>query len=38
MNLQRGLGVLGLTIAMCAISGLMALRKVHRADPAEIFQ
>ena len=29
--------VLGLTIAMCAISALFALRKVRRADPAEIF-
>ena len=29
--------VLGLTIAMCTISALFALRKVRSADPAEIF-
>jgi putative ABC transport system permease protein len=29
--------VLGLTVAMCAISGAVALRKVRSADPAEIF-
>ena len=37
MTLERGLAVLGLTIAMCAISGLIALRKVRRLDPADIF-
>lgn len=34
---ERGALVLGLTIAMCAISGLIALRKVRSVDPAEIF-
>ncbi|MGH2899023.1 MAG: ABC transporter permease DevC, partial [Solirubrobacteraceae bacterium] len=34
---QRIATVLGLTIAMCAVSALFALRKVRRADPAEIF-
>jgi hypothetical protein len=29
--------VLCLTVAMAAISGLLALRKVRRVDPAEIF-
>jgi putative ABC transport system permease protein len=29
--------VLGLTIAMCAVSALFAMRKVRNADPAEIF-
>jgi putative ABC transport system permease protein len=34
---ERVTGVLCLTVAMAAISGLLALRKVHRVDPAEIF-
>jgi putative ABC transport system permease protein len=29
--------VFGLTLAMCAMSGLLALRKVRRLDPAEVF-
>jgi putative ABC transport system permease protein len=29
--------VLVLTLAMCAISGLLAVRKVRRLDPAEVF-
>ena len=37
MDLQLALSVLGLTVAMCAISGAIALRKVRSADPAEIF-
>ena len=32
-----GLLVLGLTVAMCAGAGFLALRKLQRADPAEIF-
>jgi len=28
---------LALTVGMCVISGLMALRGVVRADPAEVF-
>jgi putative ABC transport system permease protein len=32
-----GLLVLGLTVSMCCVSGLLALRKVQTADPAEIF-
>jgi putative ABC transport system permease protein len=39
MNLgwQRALSVLGLTVSMCAISGLLALRKVRNLDPADVF-
>jgi len=37
MSLQLALFVLELTVAMCAISGAIALRKVRSADPAEIF-
>lgn len=33
----RALGVLLLTFAMCGGAGLMALRKVRGADPAEVF-
>jgi putative ABC transport system permease protein len=34
---ERGALVLGLTLAMCWISGLIAMRKLRAADPAEIF-
>ena len=37
LTVERGFAVLGLTVAMCAISGLIALRKVRALDPAEIF-
>jgi putative ABC transport system permease protein len=37
MTQERALFVLGLTVAMCVFSALMALRKVRSADPAEIF-
>ncbi len=39
MNLGVGniASVLALTIGMCCVSGAMALRKVRRADPAEVF-
>jgi putative ABC transport system permease protein len=37
LTVERGAAVLALTIAMCAISGLIALRKVRALDPAEIF-
>jgi putative ABC transport system permease protein len=37
MSVERGVAVLGLTIMMCAISGLIAVRKLRTADPAEIF-
>ena len=37
MTLPRALLVLGLTIAMCLISGLIAMRKLIQADPASLF-
>lgn len=37
MTDTRMLLVLGLTAAMCAGSGLLALRKLRAADPAEVF-
>jgi putative ABC transport system permease protein len=37
MTWERGLGVLALTVSMCAISALVALRKVRAADPADVF-
>ena len=37
MTVDRALMVLGLTLAMCAGSGLLALRKLRSADPAEVF-
>jgi putative ABC transport system permease protein len=37
MTSERAIFVFGLTVAMCTLSALMALRKVRSADPAEIF-
>jgi putative ABC transport system permease protein len=37
MTLERALAVLALTIAMCSVSALIALRKVRAADPADVF-
>jgi putative ABC transport system permease protein len=37
MTIERGLYVLGLTLLMCAVSALLAQRKVWSADPADIF-
>jgi len=34
---ERGVTVLALTVAMCAVSGTLALRKVRRLDPADVF-
>jgi putative ABC transport system permease protein len=34
---DRALTVFTLTLAMCAISALLAVRKVRRLDPAEVF-
>jgi ABC-type lipoprotein release transport system permease subunit len=31
------IGVLLMTIAMCIVSGCLALRRVFQADPAELF-
>jgi len=37
MTVLRSLLVLGMTIAMCALSGAIATRKLQSADPADIF-
>jgi putative ABC transport system permease protein len=37
MSVQSAAGVFVLTVAMCAGSGLMALRKLRAVDPAEVF-
>ena len=34
---ERALTVFALTLVMCALSGLLALRKVRALDPAEVF-
>ena len=34
---DRAITVFLLTLAMCAVSGLLAVRKVRRLDPAEVF-
>ena len=37
MTLPRVVGVLILSVTMCAVSGLASLAKVHSADPADLF-
>ena len=37
MSVQSAAGVFVLTVAMCAGSGLLALRKLRAVDPAEVF-
>jgi ABC-type antimicrobial peptide transport system permease subunit len=37
MTLERGLTVFGLMLLVCVLSGLLALRKVRKLDPAEVF-
>ena len=37
LTAERGALVLLLTLAMCLLSGFLALRKVRRLDPAEVF-
>ncbi|HEY9648834.1 MAG TPA: ABC transporter permease DevC [Chroococcidiopsis sp.] len=37
MNLGRSIFVLILTLSMCSLSGLISVRKVMTADPAEVF-
>ena len=37
MEANRALLVLALTVVMCVLSGLLALRKIRSADPATIF-
>ena len=34
---ERSAAVLGLTVVMCAIAGIFALRKVRTLDPAAVF-
>jgi putative ABC transport system permease protein len=37
MTLLRIVGVLGLSLVMCIVSGFVALRKLHNADPADLY-
>jgi len=37
LTVDRGLTVLLLTVLMCLLSGFLALRKVRKLDPAEVF-
>ena len=37
LTLDKAGIVFGLTLVMCAIAGLLAMRKVRSADPAEVF-
>ena len=37
LDWERSLWILGLTLMMCLISGLLALRKLLTSDPAELF-
>ena len=37
MTFQRALIVMVLTIIMCSLAGLLAMNKLHSADPAELF-
>lgn len=37
MTVERACSVLASTVAMCTLSGFLALRKVRRLEPAEIF-
>lgn len=37
MSVQSAFAVFALTVAMCAGSGMLALRKLRAADPAEVF-
>lgn len=37
VTFERAAGVFALTLAMCALSGMLAMRKVRRLDPADVF-
>jgi putative ABC transport system permease protein len=37
LTTDRAVTVFLLTLAMCALSGFLALRKVRKLDPAEVF-
>jgi len=36
LSVRQVLSVLGLTLPMCWVSGLIAMRKLRAADPADI--
>jgi putative ABC transport system permease protein len=37
MNASRAILVLALSLMMCTVSGLLSLRRIGHADPAELF-
>ena len=37
MTAERGALILFLTVVMCGFSGLLAMRKLRQADPADVF-
>jgi putative ABC transport system permease protein len=37
MTVGRGALVFAVTVAMCAFSGMLAIRKLKGLDPAEVF-
>jgi putative ABC transport system permease protein len=37
LTLPAAAGVLALAVGMCVASGLLGIRKVHTADPANLF-
>lgn len=37
MTIERGVSVLVMTVVMCCLSGLLAIRKLKGLDPAEVF-
>ena len=37
MTMERALGVFGLSVLMCTLSGLLAIRKIWKAEPASLF-
>ena len=37
MDASRGLLVFGLIFGMCSLAGLLAMRKLRDADPADMF-
>jgi putative ABC transport system permease protein len=37
MTAARSVAVYGLTVCMCIFSGVLAMRRLKQADPADIF-
>jgi len=37
MTLEKGVGVFALIFSRCVVSGLLAIRKLRDANPADIF-